>query len=87
VKNTSKKFHVVSVRREMIFNNAEFYKPLFKKVVVNGRPIGKKKLNFQSDYWSRPIPNSKEYMRVIRCSVNNCVTVYSDFPFQKTVEL
>ena len=80
-KKTSKKFDVYSVKQDMIYNYADFYKPFFKKVVVNTR---KEKFAI-SKY--RLFQYSKEHMRVVRCSVNSLGAIYSDFCIQKNVEI
>lgn len=77
VKKTSRKFDVVSVTRDMIFNYPDYYRPYFKKNSVNQN---KEKFSI-SKY--RLLQYDKTHSRVVRCSVNASGSVYSDFSLQK----
>jgi len=73
VKRSSRKCDVFSVKQDMIYNYADFYKTYFKKVVINSR---KEKFAI-SKY--RLFKYSKQHMTVVRCSVNSSGVIYSDF--------
>lgn len=76
VKNTSRKFTVVEVTQDIIFNFSEHFKTFLKKLVTNSR---KEKFTI-----SKYRVFKYEKTNVVKCSVTAGITLFSEFVFKKS---
>jgi hypothetical protein len=77
VSRSCRKFSVVSVKQEMLFDFIALYKGKFKKTITNRH----KERYCISKY--RLFHYSSDHVKVVRCSVNNGLLVFSDFAIEK----